>query len=84
MSAEYVEENARELERMRALVARLDDEQLVAAVNPDWTVAGVLGHIAFSDGRVLALGGKLQRGVPFTESDDDRRTSTGSTARRAR
>ena len=71
MSAEYVEENARELERMRALVARLDDEQLVAAVNPDWTVAGVLGHIAFWDGRVLALGGKLRRGVPFTESDNE-------------
>jgi hypothetical protein len=65
----YVEENARELERMRSLIARLRDEDLHAAVGEHWTVAGILGHIAFWDGRNLALAGKLERGVPFSPSD---------------
>ncbi len=65
----YVEENARELARMRSLVARLGKEELRRPVNPHWSVAGVLGHIAFWDGRALALARKLQRGEPFTPSD---------------
>ncbi|HEX6231397.1 MAG TPA: maleylpyruvate isomerase N-terminal domain-containing protein [Actinomycetota bacterium] len=67
----YVRENARELERMRALIASLDEERMREAVNPHWTVAGVLGHIAFWDGRVLSLADKLERGLPFTPSDDE-------------
>ena len=54
---------------MRALVERLDDDALRLWVNPHWTVAAVLGHIAFWDGRVLALADKLERGEPFTSSD---------------
>ena len=65
----YIEENTRERERQRALVERLDDDALRLAVNPHWTVAAVLGHIAFWDGRVLALVDKLERGEPFTSSD---------------
>ncbi len=40
-------------------------------MNEHWTIAGVLGHIAFWDARVLALADKLERGVPFTPSDDE-------------
>jgi sulfite reductase beta subunit-like hemoprotein len=65
----YVEQNTRERERLRALVARLGDEELRRPVNEQWTVAGVLGHIAFWDARVLALADKLDRGVPFSPSD---------------
>ena len=65
----YTEENTRERERLRALVARLGDEELRRPVNQQWTVAGVLGHIAFWDARVLALADKLERGVPFSPSD---------------
>src|SRR2546429_5658837 len=65
----YIERNARELERLRALVARLSDEELRRWVNEHWTVAGVLGHIAFWDARVLSLADKLERGVPFSPSD---------------
>ena len=65
----YIEENTRERERQRALVERLDDDALRLAVTPHWTVAAVLGHIAFWDGRVLALADKLERGEPFTSSD---------------
>ncbi len=67
----YVEQNTRERERLRALVARLGEEQLRTPVNEHWTVAGVLGHIAFWDARVLALADKLERGVPFAPSDDE-------------
>jgi hypothetical protein len=47
----------------------VSDDELLLPVNPHWTVAGVLGHIAFWDGRVLALADKLERGEPFTASD---------------
>ena len=65
----FIEENTRERERLRALVERLDDDELRLPVNPHWTVAAVFGHIAFWDGRVLALADKLERGEPFTASD---------------
>jgi hypothetical protein len=65
----YIEENTRERERLRLLVERLDDDELRLPVNPHWTVAAVLGHIAFWDGRVLALADKLERGESFTSSD---------------
>jgi len=67
----YVDENTRERERLRALVERLDEEELRIPVNPHWTVAGVFGHIAFWDARVLALADKLERGIPFGPSDTE-------------
>ncbi len=65
----YVEENTRERERLRALVERLDEDELRAPVNEHWTVAGVFGHIAFWDARALALADKLERGLLFSPSD---------------
>ena len=65
----YVDQNDSERERLRALVARLGEEELRHSVNEDWTVAGVLGHIAFWDARALVLADKLERGVPFSPSD---------------
>ena len=65
----YVEQNTRERERLRALVARVGDRELSSQVNEHWTVAGVLGHIAFWDARALALADRLERGVPFAPSD---------------
>jgi hypothetical protein len=40
-------------------------------VNEYWTVAGVLGHIAFWDARILSLADKLARGEPFSSSDTE-------------
>jgi hypothetical protein len=65
----YIDQNTRERERLRALVERLDEDELRVPVNEHWTVAAVFGHIAFWDGRVLALSAKLERGEPFTTSD---------------
>jgi hypothetical protein len=73
----YVEENVRELERMRALVERVSNDDLRLMVNEFWTVAGVLGHIAFWDARALTLADKLERGIaagsrrPFSAADDE-------------
>ena len=66
-----MEENARELERLRGLVERLTDDELGGPVDEHWTVAGVLGHIAFWDGRALVLAHKLESGHPFSTSDDE-------------
>ena len=71
MDRSYVAANALELERLQALVAKLDDRELGAMVNEHWTVAGVLGHLAFWDGRALFLASKHQRGEAFTASDDE-------------
>jgi Mycothiol maleylpyruvate isomerase N-terminal domain len=67
----YVEENKRELERMRTLADGLREQDLRLPVNEFWTVAAVYGHIAFWDARILALAGKLDRGESFTESDHE-------------
>jgi hypothetical protein len=67
----YVEENDRERERLRALVERLREDELLAPVNEHWTVAGVFGHIAFWDARILALADKLERGEPFAPTDTE-------------
>jgi hypothetical protein len=56
---------------MRALVSRLSDRQLGAMVNEYWSVAGILGHVAFWDGRALYLARRLERGEPFTASDNE-------------
>jgi hypothetical protein len=65
----YVQENDRERDRMRALVERLTDDELHTPVNEHWTVAGVLGHVAFWDARALYLVDKLERDVPFIPDD---------------
>jgi hypothetical protein len=67
----FVEKNRRELERMRRLVDRLDDSQLESPVNEHWTVAGVLGHIAFWDERARVFAERLGRGKEFTADDEE-------------
>ena len=53
MGTPYDAENTTERELMRGLIERLDDAHLRSAANPDWTVAGVLAHLAFWDARVI-------------------------------
>lgn len=66
---DFMAENARELARLRVLVAQLSDADLSRPVTPEWTVAHVLGHMAFWDSRALLLAQKLQRGEEWLESD---------------
>lgn len=66
-----VEQNTRERERLRDLVARLTDDDLRRPVTDLWTVADMLGHIAFWDARALSLAEKLEAGVPFSAADHE-------------
>jgi uncharacterized damage-inducible protein DinB len=66
-----VEANTRQRDRLRALVERLDDEALVAPVNEYWTVAGVLGHMAYWDLRFQTLAEKIDRGEPWVAGDQE-------------
>ena len=65
----YIPVNDRERERLRAFIDRLDDDALAAPANAYWTVAGVLGHLAYWDNRVLVLADKIDRGEPWVPSD---------------
>jgi hypothetical protein len=67
----YVDANTRERERLRALVERLDDEALTAPVNEYWTVAGVLGHMAYWDLRFQTLAEKIERDEPWVAGDQE-------------
>jgi hypothetical protein len=52
---DYVSENNVERARLRALVNRLSDADLARPMPAGWTIAGVLGHLAFWDQRILVL-----------------------------
>jgi hypothetical protein len=65
----YVDVNTRERERLRAFIERVDDGALSAPANEYWTVAGVLGHLAYWDCRVLVFAEKIDRGEPWVPTD---------------
>jgi hypothetical protein len=65
----YIQVNDRERERLREFINRLDDDALAAPANEYWTVAGVLGHLAYWDSRVLVLADKIDRGEPWVPGD---------------
>jgi hypothetical protein len=65
----YIAANTRERERLHTLVEKLHDDDLTAPVNEYWTVAGVLGHIAYWDIRVLVLAEKIDRSEPWVPGD---------------
>ena len=51
----YVVENEVERKRLASLVTRLSDQDLARPMPGGWTVASVLGHVAFWDQRIIAL-----------------------------
>ena len=65
----YIQVNDRERERLREFIGKLDDDALAAPANGYWTVAGVLGHMAYWDIRVLVLAEKIDRGEPWVAGD---------------
>ena len=72
MASTIESENTAERERMRGLVAKLDDSQLSERVNEHWTVAGVLAHLAFWDARVVYFAERWLdgRAVPSAEDQE--------------
>jgi hypothetical protein len=65
----YIQVNDRERERLREFINSVDDDALSAPANEYWTVAGVLGHMAYWDIRVLVLADKIDRGEPWVPGD---------------
>ncbi len=55
MSRSFIEDNARQRERLRSLLSRLSDRDLARPLHADWTIAGMLGHLAFWDYRAFTL-----------------------------
>ena len=55
MDRPFVEENAKERERLCSIVERLSDEQLCISMENGWTIAVALAHLAFWDQRSLIL-----------------------------
>jgi hypothetical protein len=57
----FVELNRASTERIRALAARLSDQELQHPVGQHWTVAITLAHLAFWDRRVLSVLDKTEQ-----------------------
>jgi hypothetical protein len=49
----FIERNRSSTNRIRALAARLSDEEMLHPVGEHWTVAIALAHLAFWDRRVM-------------------------------
>jgi mycothiol maleylpyruvate isomerase-like protein len=71
MDRSFVAENRRELERMRKIAQGLDESELASPAYEGWTVAGVLGHIAFWDERSRGLAERLHGGGTFSPADEE-------------
>jgi len=51
----YIAHNNAERARLEALIRKWTDADLARAMPAGWTVAGVLGHLAFWDQRIVTL-----------------------------
>ena len=68
----YAKENAIERERLKALIAKLSDEDLSRQLGDGWTAATLLAHLAFWDQRQRLLLEKWkQTGVGQSPVDVD-------------
>ena len=68
-----VDDNSKERARLKALVGRLSDADLARVLPAGWTVASVLGHLAFWDQRILVLLDAWERTgtAPSSNRDED-------------
>jgi hypothetical protein len=62
---DFAQHNARELQRLRDLAERLSEDDLRRPVNEHWTVAAVLGHVAFWDARAVYLAERFDTATGF-------------------
>jgi hypothetical protein len=69
---DLIKDNASENAHLRRLVNQLSDADLLRPLEAGWTVAAVLGHMAFWDQRAITLIGKWQKeGVGPSAIDTD-------------
>jgi streptogramin lyase len=70
----FIEANRRSLDRMRTFVEAATDDDLRTEMPAGWTVAAVLGHLAFWDQRVQVVLDMVEEGVkppPYDEGSVD-------------
>jgi len=67
----FVESNRASTNRIRALVARLSDEEMQHQVGEHWTVAIALAHLAFWDRRVMYVLDRTESDGAVFEPDID-------------
>ncbi len=67
----FIERNHAVTARIRNLVARLSDDDLKRPIGEHWTVGVALAHIAFWDGRVLAVLDASEDKGEFTRQNVD-------------
>ncbi len=72
MDTSYVERNRESQQRLRRLVERLSDDDLLRELPDGWTIADTLAHLAFYDRRAAILLGRFaQEGVFASPYDYD-------------
>jgi hypothetical protein len=69
----YIAENKTQLTRLQALLAGRSDAELARPMPAGWTVAAVLGHLAFWDQRALILLEQWEKtgAVPPANDEED-------------
>lgn len=70
-----------ERERMRTLIARLDDKDLARPMPAGWTIAGVLAHIGFWDARAIYWLDKWATGVAPTPYEPENTDAVNESAK---
>ena len=71
-SEKYLEQNQASLQRLRTLVERLNDDDLMRVLPSGWTVSDTLGHVSFYDRRAASLIGRFAtEGIFDSEMDVD-------------
>ncbi|RJQ84254.1 MAG: hypothetical protein C4519_05080 [Desulfobacteraceae bacterium] len=70
MEKPFIIENARERNRLKALVDRISDEQLARTFSNGWTVATALAHLAFWDYRSSLALNKIKAGATAAAPGD--------------
>jgi Mycothiol maleylpyruvate isomerase N-terminal domain len=69
-SENYLVENRASLQRLRALVERLNDDDLMRVLPSGWTVSDTLGHLSFYDRRAAYLLGRFATEGVFDSAGD--------------
>jgi hypothetical protein len=71
MNQQIVQNNDDSRKRLRELVAALDEESYQQAVNADWTVAGLLAHLAFWDQACVVRWDEYERTGSFVNLSNE-------------
>ena len=69
-NAGYVDQNREQFERLRGLIERLSDDDLMSELPDGWTVSDALSHLAFYDRRAQILLERFAREGVFASPYD--------------